>query len=408
MNNLPEEQICVNLTVTCHWAVPAPEASCESTDAPEAPALEHTLTRRVLCPLGGGKDSLVACALLAAQLAPASGASLNASRNTTYTRPVAHEALGAANPTRLTSLSWLYVADVVDGTDAFRDGRRLPALVRASGLPCLCAGHDFGYRDLAACGRSKAPCGHPWAALVCFDALAVSLLLGFGFVAVGNERSANFGNGVWVGAHEVNHQFDKSFSFEARAHAYIKAHFKGSAAAHAVAVSSPSSSAAIAAADDAGSEAEADATRQPPPSPNGVHYFSALQPLWEVQIAWLFARGLARGGVLCDALRVLRAGSGVGTEEATAEQTKGEALEEGEQAGDRSLGHPFLNAFISCNEGDGRGDWCARCDKCCFVFALLAAWLPPEEVARRIFKGCVGAFAPFAPSSIGEHLSWVS
>jgi hypothetical protein len=31
----------------------------------------------------------------------------------------------------------------------------------------------------------------------------VSLLLGFNHVAVGNERSANFGNGVFVGNHEV-------------------------------------------------------------------------------------------------------------------------------------------------------------------------------------------------------------
>jgi len=63
-----------------------------------------------------------------------------------------------------------------------------------------------------------------------------------------------------------------------------------------------------------------------------VHYFSALQHLWEVQIAHEFCR------------------------------------------------HPqYLPLFISCNSID-ESRWCARCAKCAFVFLLLSAFLTPEQV----------------------------
>jgi hypothetical protein len=91
-----------------------------------------------------------------------------------------------------------------------------------------------------------------WAALCAFTAATAALVRDCEYVAVGNERSANLGNGVSWGGHVVNHQYDKSFAFEARAHAYLR--------------------------------------------PCGVYYFSALMHLWDVQVVEHFCR-LARAFV---------------------------------------------------------------------------------------------------------------
>ena len=89
----------------------------------------------------------------------------------------------------------------------------------------------------------------PWAAMVCFAAVLAAAGEGCHYIAVGNERSANEGNGVtWLGE-PVNHQYDKSFPWEARAHAYIRACIAP-----------------------------------------GLWYFSGLMHWWEVQIAERFAR----------------------------------------------------------------------------------------------------------------------
>ncbi|KAF1790685.1 Intra-flagellar transport protein 57 [Phytophthora cactorum] len=85
---------------------------------------------------------------------------------------------------------------------------------------------------------------HPWAALVAFDSVLAAILGDFTHVAVGNERSANYDNNVVHEGRPVNHQYDKSFDFETRAHAYIRKYLV-----------------------------------------EDLHYFSALQHLWEVQIA---------------------------------------------------------------------------------------------------------------------------
>ncbi|KAL3671582.1 hypothetical protein V7S43_003498 [Phytophthora oleae] len=70
-------------------------------------------------------------------------------------------------------------------------------------------------------GTRYQPAGHPWAALVAFDSVLAAILGDFTYVAVGNERSANYGNNVVHEGRPVNHQYDKSFDFETRAHAYI-------------------------------------------------------------------------------------------------------------------------------------------------------------------------------------------
>lgn len=48
--------------------------------------------------------------------------------------------------------------------------------------------------------------------------------------------------------------------------------------------------------------------------------------------------------------------------------------------------------FLSCNESALlhrdpllRDSWCCKCAKCCFVFMLASAWLPPAYVVNRIF-----------------------
>jgi hypothetical protein len=49
----------------------------------------------------------------------------------------------------------------------------------------------------------------------------VALLCGHSEVHMGFEKSADFGNGVYVNDVEVNHQFDKSSAFLQAARAYI-------------------------------------------------------------------------------------------------------------------------------------------------------------------------------------------
>ncbi|CAE7585331.1 murL [Symbiodinium natans] len=260
VNNFTEEQIRVSVEVDS-----PPRRSVHVMDAAPARVPCAPGAARVLCLLGGGKDSLVV-----------------------------HQMLQDAGvmPT------WLYVGD---GQQEFQESWRLQAVVQRSGSSALVMSHDFQNEALLKLRKSKKlrPCGHPWAALVGFDAVLVAILHGFDYIAVGNERSANYGNDLHVGSLEVNHQFDKSFDFESRMHMYIR--------------------------------------RRLAP---GVYYFSALKHLWEVQIAWLFCR---------------RSGT-------------------------------FLDAFISCNESNGLNEWCCDCEKCCFVFALLAAWVSPGDVATYFGK----------------------
>ena len=47
----------------------------------------------------------------------------------------------------------------------------------------------------------------------------------------------------------------------------------------------------------------------------------------------------------------------------------------------------FLPVFLSCNDPTDQCDWCKRCEKCAFIFLLLSAWLPPDEVVSSVFNG---------------------
>jgi len=94
---------------------------------------------------------------------------------------------------------------------------------------------------------------------------------------------------------EVNHQFDKSSQFSSSFHKYAQRYMA-----------------------------------------QGIHFFSPLQPLYELQIASLFARHLGS----------------------------------------------YHDTFISCNQSHGNRRWCRSCEKCAFVYALLSAFLPTDRVVR--------------------------
>ena len=168
----------------------SPRGCAGGVAAPEvAPRAARRGARRVLVPLGGGKDSLTVWELLRAA------------------------DVGAA--------TWFYLEDEVGEFDA---NWRLAALVAASGCaaPALVACHRWRCPAWeAARRRTFEPCGHPWALLVAFAATLVAVLHGCDAVAVGNERSAGEGNGSYNGC-EVNHQHDKSLAFELAAAAHIR------------------------------------------------------------------------------------------------------------------------------------------------------------------------------------------
>jgi hypothetical protein len=138
--------------------------------APQVPESWQELPRRVLVPVGGGKDSAVAIEVLRRSRAE-----------------LALFSIGDAAPIART--------------------------VAAAGLPWLLARRrlDPGLGQL---NRTGALNGHvPVTAIVSCVALLVAALHGFDAVAMANERSASSGNVRWDGI-EVNHQFSKSLRAE--------------------------------------------------------------------------------------------------------------------------------------------------------------------------------------------------
>ncbi len=126
--------------------------------------------RRVLVPIGGGKDSVVAL------------------------ETVRRAGCGVG-------LFSVGDADAIRRTAAVAD------------LPRLVAGRRL-HPGLGELNRAGALNGHvPITAIVSCVAVLVAALHGFDAVAMANERSASTGNLVWDGV-EVNHQFSKSFRVE--------------------------------------------------------------------------------------------------------------------------------------------------------------------------------------------------
>jgi hypothetical protein len=180
------------------------------------------------------------------------------------------------------------------------DATAIERTVEAAGLPRLLATRriDAQISELNARGALN---GHvPITAIVALVALLTAALHDFDAVALANERSASAPNTVWKGV-EVNHQFSKS----ARAEALLA---------------------------DAVHEAGA-----------GVTVFSVLRPASELAIARAFSR--------------------------------------------LTQYHP---AFTSCNRifrldpALRTASWCCDCDKCRFVFLILAPFMDPAQL-RGIF-----------------------
>ena len=147
--------------------------------------------------------------------------------------------------------------------------------------------------------------GHtPFTAYLSFLSAFCATLFDYKLIAFSNEQSANEGN-VWYFGKEVNHQYSKSFKFEKRFRHYLQNHLV-----------------------------------------KGIEYFSFLRPLYELQIAKIFA------------------------------------------------GYPkYFKSFLSCNQAiatksgtkEVSDDWCGKCPKCLFVFVSLYPFLDKKEVIA-IFK----------------------
>lgn len=145
-------------------------------DAPPPAAPERTDPRRVLVPVGGGKDSIVAL-----ETVRRSGAEF------------ALFAVNALDPMRRTA--------------------------QAAGVPLLEVARAMPLDDIRRLNLSGALNGHvPITAIITCVALLTARVNGFDAVALANERSASQGNLVHDGV-EVNHQFSKS----ARAEGLLRA-----------------------------------------------------------------------------------------------------------------------------------------------------------------------------------------
>lgn len=146
--------------------------------------------------------------------------------------------------------------------------------------------------------------GHvPIVGLFSFLLWACGILYDYAYVAIANERSANVGSVEWHGI-MANHQYSKSFEFERDFRTLTD--------------------------------------RLTP----DFKYFSILRPLSEAHIAKLFARKCSK----------------------------------------------YVDVFSSCNKvyikflaGQGWvGNWCGDCDKCRFVFLILAPFMDRDELIKAV------------------------
>jgi len=155
-------------------------------------------------------------------------------------------------------------------------------LIDLSGSPCaITLRHGGSLKVLRTRTRYA---GHtPFTSLVAFTSLLAAFVARHKYIVAANEYSANFGNVVHDGF-EVNHQYPKSQQFESAFARYVSVEILPD-----------------------------------------VRYFSILRPLYEIQIAKLFAHH-----------------------------------------------SKYFEAFRSCNQGHKRDRWCLRCPKCAFILIALA------------------------------------
>lgn len=134
--------------------------------------------------------------------------------------------------------------------------------------------------------------GHtPFSSMLAFLSYFIAFLTGKKYIALSNESSANESN---VEGEKINHQYSKSYEFEQDFEYYSNKYLKA-----------------------------------------GVHYFSMLRPLNELQIAKLFSKN-----------------------------------------------KQYHSIFRSCNVGSKTvpWEWCGECPKCLFVFIILSPFLYKDEL----------------------------
>lgn len=134
--------------------------------------------------------------------------------------------------------------------------------------------------------------GHtPFSAMLAFLSYLIAFLTNRKYVALSNESSANESN---VEGEKINHQYSKSYEFEQDFQSYAEQYLKA-----------------------------------------GVHYYSLLRPLNELQIAKLFSKN-----------------------------------------------KQYHSIFRSCNVGSKTipWQWCGECPKCLFVFIILSPFLYKDEL----------------------------
>ena len=159
-----------------------------------------------------------------------------------------------------------------------------PIVMRRTIDPTLLALNEQGYLN-----------GHtPFSSYLAFASLFTAAVSGRRDLIVSNEKSANQENVVF---HDlpINHQYSKSYRFETKFRHYVDSHL------------SPS-----------------------------FNYFSILRPLYDLQVAGLFAKN-------CTA---------------------------------------HFRSFRSCNVGSRKDIWCGTCPKCAFTYLALAAFVSEEMLLQ--------------------------
>ncbi|MDO8633294.1 MAG: hypothetical protein Q7K38_01985, partial [Candidatus Wildermuthbacteria bacterium] len=157
--------------------------------------------------------------------------------------------------------------------------------------------------------------GHtPFSAYLAFLTVLVATLFNYKYIALSNERSSNEGNIKYLGK-TINHQYSKSFEFEKKFREYSKKYLASS-----------------------------------------IEYFSFLRPLYELQIAKIFANYSKYFGVFLSCNEANKTYSGRTQAGLPAEAQRAKA-----------------------------GRWCGKCPKCLFVFLALYPFAGKEQTVA-IFK----------------------
>lgn len=207
--------------------------------------------RKVLVPIGGGKDSVVTIETLGDHLDTIGTLALNTTHATEATIRLSQ------------SRETIYVQRTID-----------LALLNLN---------QQGYLN-----------GHtPFSSVLAFISVTCAALFGYRYVALSNERSSNEGNQIFHGR-VVNHQYSKTYLFEASFRRYVADYLATT-----------------------------------------IDYFSYLRPLYELQIAAIFAQ------------------------------------------------HTLYHAiFRSCNVGQKTNSWCHNCPKCLFVYTILYPFMTAEQLSH--------------------------